>query len=199
VGNNGLIIGFSGKMRSGKTTAADYLANEYTFVKRSFAEPLRDITAYSFGIAAKRLTDGDFKKAEAVNGFSWRDVLIRVGQFYRSLDPLFWVNRMDYSGSLVVIDDVRFKNEANKIRSLGGLVVRIGRPDSPLLDDPSETELDDYDFDHKIFNDSDFLTFYNRIDTLIGVLKDRGFRLPDRTSIVGQGVRVNSRRKQTEE
>lgn len=55
-----------------------------------------------------------------------------------------------------VISDCRFKNEAQAIKDRGGYVVRIDRPGvKPVNNHPSETDLDDWNFDFKIANVSD--------------------------------------------
>lgn len=55
-----------------------------------------------------------------------------------------------------IITDTRFPNEAEAIKSAGGLVIRIDRPGvKPINNHPSEISLDDWDFDYKIANASD--------------------------------------------
>lgn len=57
-----------------------------------------------------------------------------------------------------VITDVRFPNEAKAIQDRGGKVIRINRSipvqANVTSEHPSETALDDYDFDWIIYNDS---------------------------------------------
>lgn len=79
-----------------------------------------------------------------------------------------------------IITDVRFPNEADAIKKRGGLVVRVERYNldgsdygwgNPASDHPSETSLDDYDFDYRILNNGtiddlvlrvkEFLTKFN--------------------------------------
>ncbi|AWY06657.1 deoxynucleoside monophosphate kinase [Microbacterium phage Zeta1847] len=56
---------------------------------------------------------------------------------------------------LLAFTDVRFPDEADLIRSHGGIVVRVVRPGlaRPADEDISETALDDYDVDYTILND----------------------------------------------
>lgn len=55
-----------------------------------------------------------------------------------------------------IITDVRFPNEAQAIKDKGGIVIRVKRTELPQVitspKHPSETALDNYDFDYKIFN-----------------------------------------------
>lgn len=54
---------------------------------------------------------------------------------------------------LYVVTDARFPNEAEALRDRGGVIVRITRDGvGPANSHPSETSLDDYDFDHRINN-----------------------------------------------
>lgn len=72
----------------------------------------------------------------------------------RTHDPDYWVKRMESAtedartyGRSVIIDDVRFPNELDMVRRLGGLTVRLdpyeGWRPGPYADHPSETALDD--------------------------------------------------------
>ncbi len=73
-----------------------------------------------------------------------------------------WVNAVftDWDGSTpTVVTDVRFPNEAEAIVARGGVVLRVNRPGVGPREDalgqvhPSETALDDWDFDAVLVND----------------------------------------------
>jgi hypothetical protein len=54
----------------------------------------------------------------------------------------------------VVISDVRFPNEADAIKQLGGTVWRINRKSNTAVNGhPSEHAMDNYMFSHVIYND----------------------------------------------
>jgi len=53
-----------------------------------------------------------------------------------------------------IISDVRFKNEAKSIKDRGGIVIRLTRNSKVMSDHISETELDNYEFDYMIDNES---------------------------------------------
>ncbi len=83
-----------------------------------------------------------------------------------------WVNAVfaDWDGSTpVVVTDVRFPNEAEAIVKRGGIVLRVERPGvGPRTDDwgnvhPSETALDDWDFDRVIANDGSLDDLHGRV------------------------------------
>lgn len=71
-----------------------------------------------------------------------------------------------------VITDTRFPNEAKAIKERGGIIIRVDRPGVKAINShPSEIGLDDWKFDHKIWNGSDLtaLTF-----TMQVILQDYG-------------------------
>jgi len=150
-----LILGISGKRGTGKSTLANSLRNRAGFEEISLAAPLKEMVRRDLGLTIDQ-TDGPFKEAPTqyrrTDGsfFTPRDIMIRVGTLYRSFDPQFWVKKAFSNltdGGLYVVSDVRFANECNAIKELGGLLVRIDRSQDlnifkAALDDLSETELD---------------------------------------------------------
>jgi hypothetical protein len=64
---------------------------------------------------------------------------------------------------------VRFKNEAARIKNLGGQIWRINRVNvGPANDHISEIDLDDWGFDGVITNNSDMPNLIKQIRALIG-------------------------------
>lgn len=167
-----LLIGLSGKQRSGKDTFADYLVEKYGFKKVSFANPIKELAVNYFGLNPVDVYE---TKPEKV-----RKVLQDIGKIGRYVDDLFWVKKAleEYdpnSNNNYVVSDVRFINEAEYLKSLDGLIIRIEAPreiraSRGLLtgeDDISETELDGYKFDYVINNVGSLETFYQMIDDLM--------------------------------
>jgi hypothetical protein len=174
------IIGLSGKMRSGKTWLANKLAEQCGFAPLSFATPLKeDLRQLGF-----TYHDLYVDKAEPI-----RLLMQKYGQAMRYKDPDHWLNRgiaqVDkirrlQPNCVVVFDDVRFPNEADRIREMGGIVVRVVRQDRLEMDhfgiephtDISETALDAYTFDAVLRAGSGELAFL--ADEMDEVLKQRG-------------------------
>lgn len=65
----------------------------------------------------------------------------------------FHIRGVDAEYPKWVISDVRFKNEADSIKSRGGIVVRLTKNSFVKAKHKSETELDKYDFDYIINNE----------------------------------------------
>ena len=141
------IIAFSGKKEAGKTVSAAYMARKFGFKVVSFATPIKLLGDQFFPGMSKAPKDRKFV------GYDWtpRDFYIAVGSMGRFFDPLIWVKRceLEKQTGRIVIDDLRFKNEAEYLNGLGAKLVRIERyehlkPSGKNLDDPSEIDLDDY-------------------------------------------------------
>jgi hypothetical protein len=154
-----MIVGISGKRGVGKSLAASYLVKNHGFRHVSFAKDLKDIAKTLFPFSDNDLSIPSKKeKPWRSYDFSPRDFLIHLGEFMRFHDKNYWLNRAmanckDPVTNNYVFDDVRYKNEADTIKSQGGMLMRVERyakynPYGKDLDGPSETDLDDYKFDY---------------------------------------------------
>lgn len=149
------IVGISGKRGAGKTTLAELLRLNHNWNHLSLAMPIKELCRSEFGLTVAQ-TDGAMKEAPIAHlaGQTPRSIMIRIGKTYREVNPNHWINKLEakMANNLVnVISDVRFQNEAEWIKERGGYLIRIERdpalsPYQGDINDPSETELDDYDF-----------------------------------------------------
>lgn len=131
------IIGMAGKAGSGKDTAADFLVENYGFVKLSFAWPLYRSLKTMLGIDLR-----DLAKEEPLEwlGVSPRQLLQTLGtEWGRDMvHPGIWVMVMQRriaelsrSGiTKIVISDVRFHNETNFVRR-HGMLLHLSRDAAP--------------------------------------------------------------------
>ena len=150
-----MIIGLSGKARSGKDTVADALVSKRTFVRIGMADQMKTVVALLFGWNSEH-THGRLKETiDDFWGMSPRQVMQRFGTdaMRREFGDDFWVRTMERqlaryaAGTNFVIPDIRFPNEAEMVKRLGGQVWRLERLDGPVIEastHPSETALDDY-------------------------------------------------------
>lgn len=149
-----IIIGLSGKRGSGKTTGAMYLEENYGFKLVSFAKKLKEYAEIMHPGISKWHKEIPRKE---LGGETPRTYYISLGEHERYYDQDYWLKAPkieDQTGN-IVIDDVRFKNEADFIRKLGGKIIRLNRFErlnvyGKNLDVPSETDLDDYKFDYVV-------------------------------------------------
>ncbi len=151
-----MIIGVSGKARSGKDTLFS-IAQKDGFVRLSFAEELKRRAREDFGLTSEH-TDGSLKETplDKLQGHSTREFLIELGNLYRKYRSTFWVDiildKIRANPTVnYMITDVRYPNEADALKEIGGELVRLERhPDRDSMVDEktkqsiSETALDDY-------------------------------------------------------
>ena len=123
------IIGFHGQMGVGKSEAINQLKSlilsPLALVK--FAQPLYDIQEYIYTrICGVHTRPADFKKDRKL--LQWIGTEWGRGSISKTLWIDLWraeVERATAAGRLVVCDDVRFDNEAEVIKRMGGIVVEI--------------------------------------------------------------------------
>lgn len=129
------LVGFCGRISSGKTTAARVLVRHYGFARLSFADTLRAMLL-ALGLTIEDLTDTTRKEQPhpLLCGRTPRHAMQTLGTNWarQQIGDEVWINaararlsRALAGGESVVFDDLRFDNEARLIRSLGGLVIRI--------------------------------------------------------------------------
>jgi hypothetical protein len=74
-----------------------------------------------------------------------------------------WAQRNLQDGHSVVIDDVRFPNEAEVIKRMGGILVRVIRPDNVIDEShPSESLIGTLKEDVIVVNDQDIAVLHAR-------------------------------------
>lgn len=168
-----LIIGLSGYSRSGKNEAAEALV-QYGWKQAAFADKLREFLLAVDPVIPGPYGTGNLRLSVLIRDVGWeyakdhypevRALLQRTGTEAgrRLLGPNVWVDalfRELEDAPAVVITDVRFPNEARAVAERGGVVIRIERPGvGPARDKvgrvhESETALDDWSYDHVLYND----------------------------------------------
>lgn len=165
-----VIIGVAGYAQAGKDTVGRIL-KERGFDRLAFADALRDMLyALNPAVVVRTGTKFDVRHIVDLHGWEWakahtdiREYLQRLGTEAgrKVLGSDIWVRtamaKVQPGGSYV-FTDVRFPNEAKAIKDVGGEVWRVERPGTgPANDHPSETALDDWDYDFVLHNNLDFI------------------------------------------
>ena len=129
------LLGITGKAGSGKSTAAQVLIDA-GWVRIKFADPLKDMLR-AIGLTEDQI-EGHLKEVpcDLLQGKTPRWAMQTLGTEWgrNSIGERFWLDIARRkialamaAGLSVVVDDVRFENEAQVIRELGGLVLGISR------------------------------------------------------------------------
>jgi hypothetical protein len=170
------IIGLMGKAGSGKDTVRAIMEN-YGFVGKAFADPLRDMTKGFFnsgGISLDYMTERSLKEAIIPElGFSYRTVVQTLGtEWGRSLSPDVWLNIVKSGiekshSTKFVISDVRFPNEFEWIIKAGGEVWQIDRDVPGVRAHASESSLYGYTPTLVVNNNNDIESLARSIDVLL--------------------------------
>ena len=144
-----MLIGLLGRIGSGKGTVADKLVETYGFRQDSYAATLKDITAQLFNWDRAMLTGDTIESRDSreqidewwseklgIPDFTPRLALQLIGtdvfrdNFHKDIWVLSVMARYKDSDN-VVISDVRFPNEVQAIRELGGRIIQVDRGEEP--------------------------------------------------------------------
>ena len=153
------------------------------FEQKAFAGKLKQIASLLTGIPVEKFENQEFKKQEMSEewGMTYRVFLQKLGTeaMRDGLHENVWCNALfadyvpavkewDEFGNDTLIEypswcitDMRFLNEMEAVKERGGITIRVVRPVHALSQDnhcgilhPSETSLDNEEFDYTIVNDS---------------------------------------------
>jgi len=180
-----MIVGFIGKKQSGKSTAAKYLANKYDLKRVNFkdgllrelkercpdllAEMVKTFNELSYQGITNWTVDGLFDVKPPL----MRSLLQNYGTNVRRVDdPLHWIKEWRKATANlpgVVVDDVRFLNEADAIKTRSGILIRINRVGLESNDQHiSEVEMDSIEPDFTItVQTGDFASLYSQVNEVI--------------------------------
>lgn len=170
-----IIIGVSGKIGSGKDTAAEVIRTmDPEFEVRKFAAKLKQMVSILTGIPVSDMENHEVKMRYLPEfGMTLREILQRMGtEAVRGcIHDNAWVTSTMTDlkeDSKWIITDVRFPNEAQSILDKGGYVVRIERESDRKSDHISETALDGCSdlFTHVINNNSTLDDFIAKVGAI---------------------------------
>lgn len=122
-----IILGIAGKKQSGKDTFADYII-QYArgiVVKRSLSDPLKDEVAQLLNIPRQRI---DNEKAHFRPLLQWYGTEWKRAEFGND----YWIKKLEEkvllsNADIIIIPDVRFANEVDWVRHMGGTVIKMER------------------------------------------------------------------------
>lgn len=167
--NKQILIGFAGRKQSGKNTCAEFVSSIYSAKNisnkiYSLADPLKqDICINLLGLTFEQCYGADIDK-NTLTDVQWdgkqltaREVMQFVGtDLFRKMKHDIWINGMlnkikKENLSLAICCDIRFVNEVERFKDMGGLVIKLTR--NPYNSDhSSETALDPNNYDQSNFD-----------------------------------------------
>lgn len=148
-----ILLAMYGRARSGKDTAADYLAQQLGLYKYAFAEPLKTMLKSVFG---DHFHEGDRSGICPETGKSYREMMQTLGTEWgrEMMTQDVWINLVQKKWDWVkdgcphetplgrisnlhlgkeqvtqgmILSDLRFDSEAEWVKSQGGIVIEITR------------------------------------------------------------------------
>ena len=185
-----LIIGLVGKARSGKDTVGQMLVRQHGFVRDALADDLK-IAALALDPWIRRQDRSFLRLSELIEQVGWenakanpevRTLLQRLGTEagWRMHGPSLWTDRVEARIKAEptldrVITDVRMPHEADWIHDVGGILVRITRPDHEGTTGDnsrheSETGVDAMAVDIEVFNDGSLADLETKVNRLVQIL-----------------------------
>lgn len=138
------LIAFVGGKGVGKTVCATHLASVHNFKRVSVADPLKTIVKSLFRLSDDQVNDGALKETTIVPPLNAtpRQLMQIIGtdlfrdtftQRFPQMTTGFWAMLLDQTledalqYTDVVVDDIRFEDEAAIIRKHRGTLIRIDR------------------------------------------------------------------------
>lgn len=176
-----MIIGLSGYAQSGKDTAALAITRQQSgWEIRRWAQKVKSIASLLTGVPEYIFENIDFKNSVMPDYWwnndrpiTYREFLQKIGTeaIRNNIHENAWVNALmsEYNHTCKwIITDTRFPNEAQAIKNAGGFVIRIIRPGvKPANNHPSETALDNWNFDGYVVNNCNLSEFSNRVNEVV--------------------------------
>tara|TARA_R110000764_G_scaffold36123_1_gene80780 strand:+ start:589 stop:1131 length:543 start_codon:yes stop_codon:yes gene_type:complete len=159
------LVAFVGPIGSGKTACAEYFCKKYGYTNIKFAGPLKRMLK-EMGLTDEHL-EGALKEqpCDILAGRTPRWAMQTLGtEWGRDLiGENLWGNVWEHAAMQllptqpVVTDDLRFQNEAERVRKMGGMIVRLSVTGQASTEtgEPHSSEGMDYNADVVIHNKHD--------------------------------------------
>jgi len=137
------VIGVGGHYRAGKDVIAGRLIRAHGFTRIAFADCLKREVERIFGKTLRAYASTVYGRggAEMAHKLLWeiKDDVVRAmlqehgTELRRAEDPEYWIKAwkrevLTAGKRLIVAADVRFENELDAVRSLGGWTILVRRP-----------------------------------------------------------------------
>lgn len=174
-------IAITGKANTGKNTLSRMLVRQLRLAKSqrymsakyiAFADPIKEMIREMFPTIPKKYLYGSSKfRSEIIPGafkngqpLTIRQLLIDLGtEVGRNYKPSVWLDNFDYRfeqvkyNKIVIVTDVRFRNEFEHLRNKGFFQIKLyrntGAPGSTHVSETNQDSIQDNEFDYVLHND----------------------------------------------
>jgi hypothetical protein len=177
------VVGITGRKFNGKDTLGKYFIENMGYEKLAFADALKDACKCIFGFSDEQLYGDKKEEVDECWKVSPRKVLQFVGTelFRNQLSTIMpeigndiWVavikkKILDNPSKKFVITDVRFPNECELIKKLGGTIIRVNRSSVNTEVDvhASEIAIEKLEVDFQMENDGTIEELYEKFSKLL--------------------------------
>ena len=186
------VIGVMGQIGSGKDTSTDYIVEKYKYKKYAFATPGKNMLI-ALGVPKKSVFGTQEEKMEIMEGFGvsgrhmMQTVLTHLRENMGDIVPdidlgpsgniwlkafQVYVDNLEkkYKSPKVITSDVRFLDEANAVKDLGGVIIKVIRDtdtEEKVAQHVSETSGNEIVPDYTIDNNGTLDELYEKLDAIV--------------------------------
>jgi len=162
------IISFYGPQQAGKSSAAAAVGRDsHLVVQASFADPIYRAVSAILGFDVREveketpiLCDKSPRQLLQTLGTEWGRGMVGDDIWLKCMEDTL-ITHQEAGKRMVVIDDLRFRNEYEFLRGMGATIVRVDRPGLPVPEGrshPSERDWPEFEPDLTLLNDSRYLS-----------------------------------------
>ncbi len=186
-----MLVGLCGPMQSGKDTAAQHFVNTLNFGQRAFKDKMVEVVCALFDIKPEQYEkfkleatilldiqetyDHPYSIGSILSETTGRQFLERLGtEVGRNMFGYdFWVDRTMQGvrgWDNIVFSDVRFPNEAEAIKDLGGCIIEILRKGTDYDDShESRMRLPENCIDFTVYNEGSIEDLHGTLDGILNL------------------------------
>jgi hypothetical protein len=176
------VIGIAGKKFSGKDTLGHFFVQKYGYEQIAYADPLKEIGKI-FGFTDEQLYGSKKEELDEFWQVTPRKFLQFVGtDMFRDhsdkISPNMGINTwtnivkkriQENPNKYFVITDVRFPNEAELIKELGGTIIKLKRNNDSNDEHASESLIESLPADFEFENNGTKEQLYSNVLTSLGL------------------------------
>jgi len=136
--------------------------------------------AHLKGISLSGIGDAQYISGETWYATTGRKLMQWYATDYkRKVNPSYWLNKWQHSlynskGDIFLIDDIRFPNEADLVKSLGGYIIKVKRYTSFDLSHRSESLISSIDSHYTIDNNFSIDHLESRVFNITSFILPQG-------------------------